>query len=45
MPFLKQGSQFLYSNTSGQNLTIVGSIANAAEFLRLEAWSLKINGA
>lgn len=30
---------------AAQNLTIVGSIANAAEFLRLEAWSLKINGA
>ena len=30
---------------AAQNLTIVGSIANAGEFLRLEAWSLKINGA
>ena len=30
---------------AAQDLTIVGSIANAAEFLRLEAWSLKINGA
>ena len=28
---------------AAQNLTIVGSIANAAEFLRLEAWGLKIN--
>ena len=27
-----------------QNLTIVGSLANAGEFLRLEAWGLKING-
>jgi len=31
--------------SAAQNLTIVGSIANAGEFLRLEAWSLKINGA
>lgn len=30
---------------AAQDLTIVGSIANAGEFLRLEAWSLKINGA
>jgi hypothetical protein len=29
---------------ASQDLTIVGSIANAGEFLRLEAWSLKING-
>ena len=30
---------------AAQNLTIIGSIANAGEFLRLESWSLKINGA
>lgn len=30
---------------AAQDFTIVGSISNAAEFLRLEAWSLKINGA
>ena len=29
---------------SAQDLTIVGSIANAGEFLRLEAWGLRING-
>ena len=29
---------------AAQDLTIIGSLANAGEFLRLEAWSLKING-
>ena len=42
------GSNLLLQPSGGigasQDLTIVGSIANAAEFLRLEAWSLKING-
>ena len=43
------GANLILSPSGGisaaQNLTIVGSIANAGEFLRLEAWSLKINGA
>jgi hypothetical protein len=30
---------------AAQDFTIVGSIANAGEFLTLNAWSLKINGA
>jgi len=29
---------------AAQDLTIVGSLANAGEFLRLEAWGVKING-
>jgi hypothetical protein len=43
------GANLILSPSGGisaaQDLTIVGSIANAGEFLRLEAWSLKINGA
>jgi hypothetical protein len=30
---------------AAQDLTIVGSLANAGEFLTLNVWSLKINGA
>jgi hypothetical protein len=30
---------------AAQNLTIVGNLANAGEFLTLNVWSLKINGA